>query len=568
MAIDSPKNDFAEKHRWLTYADEPDTVYDGSKILDGSVTTDKLADYAVTTDKIDDESITTVKLDDGVITTPKLADSAVTTEKLADESVTSEKLDNSISSAIGTKVFNSYLGRIAAYGGSNPQGMCMIDADNALAFVTNSSTTNTAVGFFVNIRTGVISDTVTTSYGHCNGVAYNPTTEQFWITPNYDYTNAKAPINKIYLCNKTTLAKESELTFSFNPHSVAIDKVTGEIWITAEESSPYAIKLYKYNPNTPESPEYIGTINQSISSNADIYGKVSGALGTQCIGAYDGALYYMVGGYANCLLKINSSDASIDGVIDIDDQCFIYTLAEAESFDFTPNGTIILYGNSRLLTTDLYATFSALTYNDKVIESYTNDKFGALNNIRVFVDGSNAENYNIYQNGSEDYPFATFAEALCAAQYRRGMVMVKKTVKFETALSDYNEAWVIDVRGVDANSKLVFTKRNYFNCDVHIEGNSNANRLQIERAVEGTTQFEYPWVFYRNLYLKRCTINCSNIYHYLMRLNGVGLFDYVSLTNAENLYAKNVDCQSRGIAIGVSSDVTVNSPGTFLTPPA
>ena len=76
MAIDSPKNDFAEKHRFLTYADEPDTVYDGSKILDGSVTTDKLADYAVTTDKIDDESITTVKLDDGIVTSEKL-DSAV-----------------------------------------------------------------------------------------------------------------------------------------------------------------------------------------------------------------------------------------------------------------------------------------------------------------------------------------------------------------------------------------------------------------------------------------------------------------------------------------------------------
>lgn len=66
MAIDSPKNDFAEKHRFLTYADEPDTVYDGSKILDGSVTTDKIADYAVTTDKIDDESITLGKMDDDV----------------------------------------------------------------------------------------------------------------------------------------------------------------------------------------------------------------------------------------------------------------------------------------------------------------------------------------------------------------------------------------------------------------------------------------------------------------------------------------------------------------------
>jgi len=77
MAIDSPKNDFAEKHRWLTYANEPDTVYDGSKILDGSVTTDKLADHAVTTDKIDDESITTDKLANGSVTTEKLYDAVI-----------------------------------------------------------------------------------------------------------------------------------------------------------------------------------------------------------------------------------------------------------------------------------------------------------------------------------------------------------------------------------------------------------------------------------------------------------------------------------------------------------
>ena len=110
MAIDSPKNDFAEKHRFLTYADEPDTVYDGSKILDGSVTTDKIADYAVTTDKIDDESITTDKIadyavttdkiDDESITTDKLDDGIVTTPKLADGAVTFSKLDSSVTDTI------------------------------------------------------------------------------------------------------------------------------------------------------------------------------------------------------------------------------------------------------------------------------------------------------------------------------------------------------------------------------------------------------------------------------------------------------------------------------------
>ena len=97
MAIDSPKNDFAEKHRWLTYADDPNTVYDGSKIMDGSVTTDKLADNAVTTDKLADNAVTADKFADNAVTADKLADNAVTADKLADNAVTTDKLaDNAV----------------------------------------------------------------------------------------------------------------------------------------------------------------------------------------------------------------------------------------------------------------------------------------------------------------------------------------------------------------------------------------------------------------------------------------------------------------------------------------
>ena len=470
-----------------------------------------------------------------------------------------------------TKVFQSYLGRlyksVALHGGSNPQGMCMVDEQNAIAFITNSSSTNIARAFFVNVHTGVVSNEIETEYGHCNGIAYKSDTDEVWICPNYDYLNSQALINKIYVCDRATLVKKREIEFDFEPHSIAIDKVTNEIWITKEEFSPYKVSLYKFNADDETNPTYIGIIPTSIGDNVNIHGRISGSLGAQNITAYNGELYYLIGGYVNCLLNLDKENASIKNVVNIDSQCFIYTCAEAESVDFTPNGTMILFANSRIITTDLFATFSALTFTGKTIESIINDKFGVSNPVECIVDGSNDVNYNIYQNGLTAYPFATFMEALCAAQYRKCPVKIKNTVEVNSAISDFSEAWTIDIRGVDANSKLVFTKRYYFNTDVHFEGNSAANLLKIERKADGDTLFEYPWVFYKNAYIKRCQFVSANLQHYAMRLNGMGLFDTVSFSDTTNLYTNQIDGQSRGMAVIVNSaGVGIGSSGTFAEP--
>lgn len=172
MAIDSPKNDFAEKHRWLTYADEPDTVYDGSKIMDGSVTTDKLADYAVTTDKIDDESITTVKLDDGVITTPKLADGAVTNEKISSGALSALTLTPTL------------LKNLVLPSGYYVQSMAIANGVIYVALSPSNASNNPKINTY-DFATGtqIASEEYSNAtVGHVNFLAYNPTASQLITT--------------------------------------------------------------------------------------------------------------------------------------------------------------------------------------------------------------------------------------------------------------------------------------------------------------------------------------------------------------------------------------------------
>lgn len=72
---------------------------DGAKLVDGTVTTDKLSAAAVTTAKLANSAVITTKLADEAVSTSKLANSAVTTAKLADGAVTAGKI---AAGAVGT----------------------------------------------------------------------------------------------------------------------------------------------------------------------------------------------------------------------------------------------------------------------------------------------------------------------------------------------------------------------------------------------------------------------------------------------------------------------------------
>lgn len=69
----------------------------GSRITDGSITTNKLSGGAVTTERIANKSVTTDKLADKSVTTDKLADKAVTGAKIETKTITNWNLnDNAI----------------------------------------------------------------------------------------------------------------------------------------------------------------------------------------------------------------------------------------------------------------------------------------------------------------------------------------------------------------------------------------------------------------------------------------------------------------------------------------
>lgn len=69
----------------------------GSRITDGSITTNKLSGGAVTTERIANKSVTTDKLADKSVTTAKLADKAVTGAKIETKTITNWNLsDNAV----------------------------------------------------------------------------------------------------------------------------------------------------------------------------------------------------------------------------------------------------------------------------------------------------------------------------------------------------------------------------------------------------------------------------------------------------------------------------------------
>ena len=71
-----------------------------AKILDANVTADKLASNSVTTAKITDANVTADKLASNSVTTAKITDANVTADKLASNSVTTAKIaDNNITTA-------------------------------------------------------------------------------------------------------------------------------------------------------------------------------------------------------------------------------------------------------------------------------------------------------------------------------------------------------------------------------------------------------------------------------------------------------------------------------------
>ena len=296
----------------------------------------------------------------------------------------------------------------------NPQGMC-IKNDTLVCVCTNSTDSNECTVFDINRKTGAITKTTNVNWGHANALCYDSDENCIYVCTNYDFTNNKQQVNSMLKVNATTYATIETINFDFEPHSMAIDPITKECWITAEEYNPFAIKLYKAN-KANWSTELIGVIDTSLKTvnflQIDSYG-------TQNIRAYNGELWYLIGGNSvNALLNLDKEDASIKRIISNINNSFIYSLQEAECFDFTNEGDVYLWSRSNYHTSMVMGVVSMINiYGGKCV-AFPNAQINNTN-IYIYLDPNFTD--TICKFGNNQNPFTNIYECIQALIYGKGI---------------------------------------------------------------------------------------------------------------------------------------------------
>ena len=491
------------------------------------------------------------------------------------QTTVSEELSESYETIFKNKALGSsyaksdlnYLGRVyrQSYTQSKPQGFCMIDRDLGWFVLTGTASTgsNACTCLKINLRDGEIKDVVSANFAHCNGMAYNKENDKIYVTPNYDYTHSSAPINSVYVCDKSDLTVEAIIPLSFSPHSIAYDKATGKMWITEEVQSPsYHINLYSfdYNTNTATFINTLGFLALTSASNPCVFAKNTPTypFGYQNMTAYNDILYYLNGGGINAITAISTSGEFI-GTINIDPKVFIYTYSEAEAIDFNDDGCMFMWGNGKIITKDIYAVISSVNAFGRTASCYET-LFNASREVMYStVDGSLDPNYNIYQTGyyhsSGHAMFATFAEALAFAVEFKYNLQIRGTVEWKTGISDYPAQFgTISIVAV-AGAKLIIPNRKYLSCDLVITGASSSNKLTLQLGTEDTPLTNVALQFYKSLFLRYVDIDCAYTSTYPISNYGIFKSVSVSYSNADNVpkNASNIPYMIHANQTGVSA---------------
>ena len=290
----------------------------------------------------------------------------------------------------------------------NPQGMC-IKGDTLVCVATNSKDSNACVVFDIDRKTGAIAKTTNVNWGHANGLCYDADENCIYVCTNYDYTTSAAQVKTMLKVNASTYATIDTITFDFEPHSICIDPVTKECFITAEELNPFAIKLYKVTNKTNWTTKLIGTIDTTME---DLNFLNIESFGAQNIRSYNGELWYLDGGgSANALINLDAKDASIKRVISDINKSWIYTLNEAEGFDFTANGDVYLWSKSTYHSNVTMGVVSMLNiYGGRCIAA-PNAQLSA-SNVNIYLDPSYSN--SICKFGTSSHPFTNIFEAILA----------------------------------------------------------------------------------------------------------------------------------------------------------
>lgn len=136
------------------------------------------------------------------------------------------------------------------------QSICYVSTDNAIV-VFYAGDSNTLIEKISLSTYQVTSSSSSYNYGHVNDATYNPTTQKIYLTPML--TNAGQDKNLVYVLNKDSFAKESEIHIgndnSISVYGIAYDS-TNDIYYVAMSNSIMAkldnnfniISTYSFNP--------------------------------------------------------------------------------------------------------------------------------------------------------------------------------------------------------------------------------------------------------------------------------------------------------------------------------
>lgn len=349
------------------------------------------------------------------------SDASAKAEKVAGDIVVetqrAEKAENSLRKTVTRENSVMHFGAVDlekdAPNNRNPQGMCIRD-DVLVCVAASSVNSNDCVVYDISRKNGEVLKKTNVSWGHANCITYDKMENCLYVCPNINYSISNdAYVHYMYKVDPQTYKTIDTITFDFEPHSICIDNVTGECYLTSEEVNPFRITLYVLDKSTWGTTK-IGVIDTSLTASDFMFQE---NYGTQNIRSYNGELWYLVGGNGvNALLNLDKTTAKTKRVISNLNMSYIYPLTEAECFDFTEHGDIYLWSRCSWIAGDwnkthTFGVLSMLNMYGGMCCNYPNSVY---NLTFAHVKPSYA---NVTKYGTNNNPFSSVAEAIMAQQY-------------------------------------------------------------------------------------------------------------------------------------------------------
>lgn len=456
----------------------------------------------------------------------------------------------------------SYLGRYFKDTNHGVQGATMIDdAIGLFAMPTAGANDNNVLIARINIKTGEVVNEYTCEFGHCNSMCFNASNNKVYVVPNELYSSGSTiKTSQMYVCNPYTLIVEKTITLPNVGLSATYDFAKNEMYVACETTfeGSYAVELYKFN-FIGETFDRIGIIPHNPKYIPFANGRSLGTDGAQGCEVYDGNAYFLIGGHINTLVEFDLSTLAPTGLIEIDPNCFIYTLSEAQAACFTPTGNIIMSSLARNCANQIVNLITALHYSGETFGSF--DNYAPRNTYLQYVDcdGTIPLNGNIYQTGAEGNKFSSLGDAISLSIMQGVPVRIFNTCYFEKIpRTDFSPNCLRFVAGNDP-ATIAFKQNFYPHAPLFFDGTSGTRRLTIKSGYEEVKSILFT--SYKMSVFRYVEFDCENMQNYILRLNGFIFLDNCTAINTENMYTTIIDAQNRGNGfIVASSGITLHEP--------